>query len=172
MGKKGGNGEGIWLHGKWPRAACSWFRCAQSSVSEVTSLGWCCPLFGIQAESLLRSKAWCWQDAQKEEGERRKKVDGLLFCLFSSLDASEMIEMQGFGANLLSWQLEHCSQGSSCVSCSTGSSPYDVPSCCNCIHDRWAGCAELPCETLCMPQLKARMFYWLQHQRRRVTFFK
>uniref|UniRef100_A0A8B9I8Y5 Small G protein signaling modulator 2 n=1 Tax=Anser brachyrhynchus TaxID=132585 RepID=A0A8B9I8Y5_9AVES len=50
-------------------------------------------------------------------------------------DTSEMIEMQGFGANLLSWQLEHCSQGSSCVSCSTGSSPYDIPSCCNCIHD-------------------------------------
>uniref|UniRef100_A0A8C0BBG9 Small G protein signaling modulator 2 n=1 Tax=Buteo japonicus TaxID=224669 RepID=A0A8C0BBG9_9AVES len=51
-------------------------------------------------------------------------------------NTSEMIEMQGFGANLLSWQLEHCSQGSSCVSCSTGSSPYDIPSCCNCIHDR------------------------------------
>ncbi|EMP37684.1 Small G protein signaling modulator 2 [Chelonia mydas] len=57
-------------------------------------------------------------------------------------NSGDMIEMQGFGASLLSWQLEHCSQGSSCLSCSSGSSPYDIPSCCNCIHDRFPGQAE------------------------------
>ncbi|XP_054022912.1 small G protein signaling modulator 2 isoform X6 [Dryobates pubescens] len=78
-------------------------------------------------------------------------------------DTSEMIEMQGFGANLLSWQLEHCSQGSSCVSCSTGSSPYDIPSCCNCIHDR------APLKMLCdsmKKQIVSRAFYgWLAYCR-------
>ncbi|POI34587.1 hypothetical protein CIB84_001661 [Bambusicola thoracicus] len=78
-------------------------------------------------------------------------------------DTSEMIEMQGFGANLLSWQLEHCSQGSSCISCSTGSSPYDIPSCCNCIHDR------TPLKTLCESmkrQIVSRAFYgWLAYCR-------
>lgn len=52
------------------------------------------------------------------------------------LDLGDMVEIQGFGASLLPWQLEPCSQGSSCLSCSTGSSPYDLPSCCSCIHDR------------------------------------
>ncbi|KFQ77642.1 Small G protein signaling modulator 2, partial [Phaethon lepturus] len=78
-------------------------------------------------------------------------------------NTSEMIEMQGFGANLLSWQLERCSQGSSCVSCSTGSSPYDVPSCCNCIHDR------IPLKMLCESmkrQIVSRAFYgWLAYCR-------
>ncbi|XP_027739655.1 small G protein signaling modulator 2 isoform X4 [Empidonax traillii] len=75
----------------------------------------------------------------------------------------EMIEMQGFGANLLSWQLEHCSQGSSCVSCSTGSSPYDIPSCCNCIHDRTP--LKMLCESM-KRQIISRAFYgWLAHCR-------
>lgn len=84
----------------------------------------------------------CW--GAKHEAirmhSRKKGKEGsrLMGCcsVWFSLDNSEMLEMQGFGANLLSWQLEHCSQGSSCVSCSTGSSPYDIPSCCSCIHDR------------------------------------
>uniref|UniRef100_A0A8B9Q782 Small G protein signaling modulator 2 n=1 Tax=Apteryx owenii TaxID=8824 RepID=A0A8B9Q782_APTOW len=78
-------------------------------------------------------------------------------------DTSEMIEMQGFGASLLSWQLEHCSQGSSCLSCSTGSSPYDMPNCCNCIHDR------IPLKMLCESmkrQIVSRAFYgWLAYCR-------
>ncbi|XP_061868448.1 small G protein signaling modulator 2 isoform X6 [Colius striatus] len=78
-------------------------------------------------------------------------------------NTSEMIEMQGFGANLLSWQLEHCSQGSSCVSCSTGSSPYDIPSCCNCIHDRTP--LKMLCESM-KRQIVSRAFYgWLAHCR-------
>ncbi|XP_032563167.1 small G protein signaling modulator 2 isoform X1 [Chiroxiphia lanceolata] len=78
-------------------------------------------------------------------------------------DTGEMIEMQGFGANLLSWQLEHCSQGSSCVSCSTGSSPYDIPSCCNCIHDRTP--LKMLCESM-KRQIISRAFYgWLAHCR-------
>ncbi|XP_027515987.1 small G protein signaling modulator 2 isoform X5 [Corapipo altera] len=78
-------------------------------------------------------------------------------------NTGEMIEMQGFGANLLSWQLEHCSQGSSCVSCSTGSSPYDIPSCCNCIHDRTP--LKMLCESM-KRQIISRAFYgWLAHCR-------
>ncbi|XP_069729867.1 small G protein signaling modulator 2 isoform X5 [Phaenicophaeus curvirostris] len=78
-------------------------------------------------------------------------------------NTSDMIEMQGFGANLLSWHLEHCSQGSSCVSCSTGSSPYDIPSCCNCIHDRAP--LKMLCESM-KRQIVSRAFYgWLAYCR-------
>ncbi|KFP06099.1 Small G protein signaling modulator 2, partial [Calypte anna] len=78
-------------------------------------------------------------------------------------NTSDMIEMQGFGANLLSWQLEHCSQGSSCVSCSSGSSPYDIPSCCNCIHDRTP--LKMLCESM-KRQIVSRAFYgWLAYCR-------
>ncbi|XP_019401120.1 PREDICTED: small G protein signaling modulator 2 isoform X5 [Crocodylus porosus] len=76
---------------------------------------------------------------------------------------SDMIEMQGFSASLLSWQLEHCSQGSSCLSCSTGSSPYDLPSCCNCIHDRTP--LKMLCESM-KRQIVSRAFYgWLAYCR-------
>ncbi|XP_019401119.1 PREDICTED: small G protein signaling modulator 2 isoform X4 [Crocodylus porosus] len=78
-------------------------------------------------------------------------------------DPSDMIEMQGFSASLLSWQLEHCSQGSSCLSCSTGSSPYDLPSCCNCIHDRTP--LKMLCESM-KRQIVSRAFYgWLAYCR-------
>ncbi|KGL84486.1 Small G protein signaling modulator 2, partial [Tinamus guttatus] len=78
-------------------------------------------------------------------------------------NTSDMIEMQGFGANLLSWQLEHCSQGSSCLSCSTGSSPYDLPYCCNCIHDRTP--LKMLCESM-KRQIVSRAFYgWLAYCR-------
>ncbi|KFQ21805.1 Small G protein signaling modulator 2, partial [Merops nubicus] len=78
-------------------------------------------------------------------------------------NTSEMIEMQGFGANLLSWQLEHCSQGSSCLSCSTGSSPYDIPSCCSSIHDRTP--LKMLCESM-KRQIVSRAFYgWLAYCR-------
>ncbi|XP_030392643.1 small G protein signaling modulator 2 isoform X3 [Gopherus evgoodei] len=78
-------------------------------------------------------------------------------------DSNNMIEMQGFGASLLSWQLEHCSQGSSCLSCSSGSSPYDIPSCCNCIHDRTP--LKMLCESM-KRQIVSRAFYgWLAYCR-------
>ncbi|XP_074869903.1 small G protein signaling modulator 2 isoform X6 [Carettochelys insculpta] len=78
-------------------------------------------------------------------------------------NCGDMIEMQGLGASLLSWQLERCSQGSSCLSCSTGSSPYDVPSCCNCIHDRTS--LKMLCEGM-KRQIVSRAFYgWLAYCR-------
>ncbi|XP_026512267.1 small G protein signaling modulator 2 isoform X3 [Terrapene carolina triunguis] len=78
-------------------------------------------------------------------------------------NSGDMIEMQGFGASLLSWQLEHCSQGSSCLSCSSGSSPYDIPSCCNCIHDRTP--LKMLCESM-RRQIVSRAFYgWLAYCR-------
>ncbi|KAG6937746.1 small G protein signaling modulator 2, partial [Chelydra serpentina] len=78
-------------------------------------------------------------------------------------NSGDMIEMQGFSASLLSWQLEHCSQGSSCLSCSSGSSPYDIPSCCNCIHDRTP--LKMLCESM-KRQIVSRAFYgWLAYCR-------
>uniref|UniRef100_A0A8B9GDG6 Small G protein signaling modulator 2 n=1 Tax=Amazona collaria TaxID=241587 RepID=A0A8B9GDG6_9PSIT len=66
-------------------------------------------------------------------------------------------------SNLLSWQLEHCSQGSSCMSCSTGSSPYDIPSCCSCIHDRTP--LKMLCDSM-KRQIVSRAFYgWLAYCR-------
>uniref|UniRef100_A0A452EDJ2 Small G protein signaling modulator 2 n=1 Tax=Capra hircus TaxID=9925 RepID=A0A452EDJ2_CAPHI len=52
-------------------------------------------------------------------------------------NAGDMIEMQGFGPSLPAWHLQPlCSQGSSCLSCSTSSSPYAPPSHCSCVPDR------------------------------------
>ncbi|XP_073472794.1 small G protein signaling modulator 2 isoform X1 [Aquarana catesbeiana] len=79
-------------------------------------------------------------------------------------DSGDVIEMQGFGANLMPWQHnEPCSQGSSCLSCSTGSSPYDIPSCCSCTHDRTP--LKLLCENM-KKQIVSRAFYgWLAYCR-------
>uniref|UniRef100_A0A2K6CRG2 Small G protein signaling modulator 2 n=1 Tax=Macaca nemestrina TaxID=9545 RepID=A0A2K6CRG2_MACNE len=55
-------------------------------------------------------------------------------------NAGDMIEMQGFGPSLPAWHLEPlCSQGSSCLSCSSSSSPHATPSHCSCIPDRMSG---------------------------------
>ncbi|XP_054857652.1 small G protein signaling modulator 2 isoform X2 [Eublepharis macularius] len=78
-------------------------------------------------------------------------------------DISDMMEIQGFGAGLLPWQLDPCSQGSSCLSCSTSSSPYDLPSCCSCIHDRTP--LKMLCESM-KRQIVSRAFYgWLAYCR-------
>ncbi|XP_061460921.1 small G protein signaling modulator 2 isoform X3 [Rhineura floridana] len=78
-------------------------------------------------------------------------------------DIGDVTKVQGFGAGILSWQLDPCSQGASCLSCSTGSSPYDIPSCCTCIHDR------TPLKMLCQSmkrQIVSRAFYgWLAYCR-------
>ncbi|XP_008563850.1 PREDICTED: small G protein signaling modulator 2 isoform X5 [Galeopterus variegatus] len=79
-------------------------------------------------------------------------------------DAGDMIEMQGFGPSLPAWHLEPLySQGSSCLSCSSSSSPYAIPSHCTCIPDR------LPLRLLCESmkrQIVSRAFYgWLAYCR-------
>ncbi|XP_048375292.1 small G protein signaling modulator 2 [Sphaerodactylus townsendi] len=78
-------------------------------------------------------------------------------------DVADAVEIQGFGTSLLPWQLEPCSQGSSCLSCSTSSSPYDLPSCCSCIHDRTP--LKMLCESM-KRQIVSRAFYgWLAYCR-------
>ncbi|KAM7069484.1 small G protein signaling modulator 2 isoform 2-T2 [Molossus nigricans] len=77
---------------------------------------------------------------------------------------ADMIEMQGFGPSLPAWHLEPlCNQGSSCLSCSTSSSPYATPSHCSCVPDR------LPLRLLCESmkrQIVSRAFYgWLAYCR-------
>ncbi|XP_066219594.1 small G protein signaling modulator 2 isoform X2 [Saccopteryx leptura] len=79
-------------------------------------------------------------------------------------NAGDMIEMQGFGPSPPSWHLEPLySQGSSCLSCSTRSSPYATPSHCSCVPDR------LPLRLLCenmKRQIVSRAFYgWLAYCR-------
>lgn len=66
-----------------------------------------------------------------------KACAGLNLGPFLPSDAGDMIEMQGFGPSLTAWHLEPlCSQGSSCLSCPSSSSPYAPPSHCSCTPDR------------------------------------
>uniref|UniRef100_A0A8C8ZHN8 Small G protein signaling modulator 2 n=1 Tax=Prolemur simus TaxID=1328070 RepID=A0A8C8ZHN8_PROSS len=88
----------------------------------------------------------------------------LTMAPFLPSDAGDMIEMQGFGPSLPAWHLEPlCGQGSSCLSCSSSSSPYTTPSYCSCVPDR------LPLRLLCESmkrQIVSRAFYgWLAYCR-------
>ncbi|XP_072909376.1 small G protein signaling modulator 2 isoform X2 [Hemitrygon akajei] len=79
-------------------------------------------------------------------------------------DPSELLEMHGCSSTQFPWQLGGpCSQGSSCFSCSTNGSPYDVPVCCSCGNDRTP--LKMLCENM-KRQIVSRAFYgWLAYCR-------
>ncbi|XP_059829447.1 small G protein signaling modulator 2 [Hypanus sabinus] len=79
-------------------------------------------------------------------------------------DPSELLEMHGCSSTQFPWQLGGpCSQGSSCFSCSTNGSPYDVPVCCSCRNDRTP--LKMLCENM-KRQIVSRAFYgWLAYCR-------
>ncbi|XP_002918070.1 small G protein signaling modulator 2 isoform X1 [Ailuropoda melanoleuca] len=111
----------------------------------------------INYHHLAASRAASVDDDEEEED----KLHAMLSMICSRnltapnpmKDAGDMIKMQGFGP----------SQGSSCLSCSTRSSPYATPSHCSCVPDR------LPLRLLCESmkrQIVSRAFYgWLAYCR-------
>ncbi|XP_045382074.1 small G protein signaling modulator 2 isoform X4 [Lemur catta] len=122
----------------------------------------------INYHHLAASRAASVDDDEEEED----KLHAMLSMICSRnltapnpmKDAGDMIEMQGFGPSLPAWHLEPlCGQGSSCLSCSSSSSPYTTPSYCSCVPDR------LPLRLLCESmkrQIVSRAFYgWLAYCR-------
>uniref|UniRef100_A0A671EB35 Small G protein signaling modulator 2 n=1 Tax=Rhinolophus ferrumequinum TaxID=59479 RepID=A0A671EB35_RHIFE len=122
----------------------------------------------INYHHLAASRAASVDDDEEEED----KLHAMLSMICSRnltapnpmKDTGDMIEMQGFGPSLPAWHLEPlCSQGTSCLSCSTSSSPYAAPSHCSCVPDR------LPLRLLCESmrrQIVSRAFYgWLAYCR-------
>ncbi|XP_048413451.1 small G protein signaling modulator 2 isoform X2 [Stegostoma tigrinum] len=79
-------------------------------------------------------------------------------------DPSELLEIHGYSTAHFPWQLgDLCSQGSSCLSCSTSGSPFDVPNCCSCGSDRTP--LKMLCENM-KRQIVSRAFYgWLAYCR-------
>nr|XP_025707151.1 small G protein signaling modulator 2 isoform X4 [Callorhinus ursinus] len=122
----------------------------------------------INYHHLAASRAASVDDDEEEED----KLHAMLSMICSRnltapnpmKDAGDMIEMQGFGPSLPACHPESlCSQGSSCLFCSTRSSPYATPSRCSCVPDR------LPLRLLCESmkrQIVSRAFYgWLAYCR-------
>ncbi|XP_072325861.1 small G protein signaling modulator 2 isoform X2 [Scyliorhinus torazame] len=112
------------------------------------------------------SRAKCMD--QEEQIEEEVATDYVFRIIYpgqkNDYDPNELLEMHGCSVTQFPWQLgDLCSQGSSCLSCSTSGSPYDMPNCCSCGNDRTP--LKMLCENM-KRQIVSRAFYgWLAYCR-------
>uniref|UniRef100_A0A670Z0Y5 Small G protein signaling modulator 2 n=1 Tax=Pseudonaja textilis TaxID=8673 RepID=A0A670Z0Y5_PSETE len=97
---------------------------------------------GLLPRGQLEPPLWSQQGKGKVFPKLRKRnsynrsmdMEEMPSVMETATDYVFRIIYPGYGAGFFSWQLDHYSQGSLCLSCSTAGSPH-LPSCCTCIHD-------------------------------------